>query len=1141
MVSFLSDPGQTKDGTSSSSDEDESPRSAGAVIHERQPYPTSSSGSVSLQTAQSITTVTAISREANHSNSRTTVQTCPNSLAPHLSPTTYSNGGGELGISLLPTATTSVESEQLDSVFLDSRPTSQGTSNFASSHQTVTSALAPSGVANSEGDGVDATVRFGNLLSSGPSISCPSNVTSLADGRIHFSLSSLPGNRVASPTQLNSSRQNEAQPLNAVEPSFFHQQRLSVDTRASSLPTLEATARGRNRELHGGPEFQPASSSSLSTLPIRSGPAAGAVDSRKATGSVEHGGQAEVPDLANRHPKESASGEPSSKASKPKSGLRWRNLFGSSSSSSSSWSGSDLDDSGLKDTSVAQKGKTCESNHGAPVVVPAGRATTDSTCLAARDSASRAGPSTGISVAGSSKDKKRKGWLMTRFLRSVVFSDSSSTYSDNSDEDDDDKICSNRRTDGAKGCVKSNSRAQDIKTKHAQTSCSLPNISEALNDRGASQSSVKVSRTFDNIGGSVEIHGVTNNRTQNLSKSTELKHNSTAPAAHTGLAVAKRPSVSSQTEIKEVSASYTGDCRFVGGSSKPEVSSDASHRLIHKRPSVSSQTDPKELSSSREQDRNILADISETREGQSYGCSGEGCVTRETEVKQLPIVTRSCDAQSNTDFDNQGLVCLPRGEESPRTIYDNISPNQNKSQPFSFELQNSHGETNFEAVHNPCATHSRYDNYNSGTSGNQTEDSCLDVNTSEPHQIDTLKESTTNQRARLEINSHQPGFPRQEVISQGQRHSLDANHNRTLYDNVGIEDVQLGLYWPTPSGDVARRVPGTEIEDLKTGLEQHCRHSQQQHLREALHPIAEMENLGSPSVVSSVEEPSLLTSSVAGQELSETAGGMTDLHLVELPQYNESHPPNLSSRLDLDCDSAGPEVSRYDNMNSMLNQGAVSRDVGKSRDEQGVIGEGSPASHNCENQTALGTSISEHGNQAKEEESGAFSVSLGDQVCQAVEARPRSVNISPHMRFSNGQSAPVSSDPAQNTNMGAGVKCPGERNLLGSSIISYTNRTETAQTENNNNDCKSADVGAQHRGAAHEEDCNDDADVEDEDDEENAHSSSAMLKTKKKKPRSKFTKFLTSLLSLSSSSEDEDYCREDAEDSGTTSSKSSDW
>ncbi|RUS73407.1 hypothetical protein EGW08_018846 [Elysia chlorotica] len=1124
LVRFM----KTKDGNgSSSSDEADASRRAHAVSPKPPLVQISSADAASSQTTQSSSAVADIS---SSSSSALTTQTHQRGAVSQLSLTTGQHSAGVLEIVSASSPAgdiAPVETEPAPTAVLGPNPAPQQTPSSVSAQQTIApSFTGDRGDGDDVGDGgidgVDAAIRFGGFLSPGESGSCPSGLTPSDPNPIHFSLSSLPGNLAAGPAH----QPTKAEPGGASNSALRPQQRACGDgfnnSRASSLPPLEALVTGTHRDSHS--VSQPAPAPSLSSLP---GARPGSRDAIQSSRQTE---QAEVAAGGIRHRKTSGSEKPPAKVRTPRSGLRWRNLLGSGSSSSSSWSGSDPD-SDSDPRGAGRVAGACESGQGATAASDkALRVSSASTDFADR---ARTSQKSETPVAGSSGNKKRsKRWLMTRFLRSIVFSDSSSTYSEDSDEDGgDDEISREKRANDGEGCMRSSTADPGRGDKRAQTSSSLPNIAATLSDHLTSPSGVRASNTSDNIGGSLAAGGVSNSGTYHQSKlgKAASQHSaaakpdcvtSTTCAGHVAL---QRPSVSSQTEVKQVDASPTALCLPTASSSEPDVRTRASQTLVLKTPSASFQTNLKD----------------------------------------------SYTAPNKTERTTQHGAHLPLGEDSPRTLYDNVSPNRHRAQPFHFELPSCEGREggNPGAIHsaydnynsaanesradvNP-AVHSRYDNYISGTSQDRT-----GLNPSRFHQIDTLKEDSVGGRSRAASS-----LP----LDRDERPSSGAGHNLTVYDNVRAEDVQRGV-GPAQPISLVRAAPGTEIEDLKTGWEHRYHHhhhpihhllyqqQQQQHQQQQAQEFGAaqmMEGADSASLVSSVEEPSLLTSDTRSQEVLPQHTQHAQ-HLAELCLADPAQCSNLGSGYSacVESDSAGPDASMYDNRNPSVMQSAA-RIEGNTRDQQasrfdhnnsdltqgahvtdgntskprdlpgacGVSERGDP--------TALNPGRSEHTVQAEAEESGDKW-----RVCNSVYVshRPDSAcvpELPPHVNVSGSGGdqnlAPGSRGGARTSHLGAVV----------------TSSDTPVQAENNNNDCKSAHGASPKR----ERNNDDDADVEDEDDddEENAHSSSAMLKTKKKKPRSKFTKFLTSLLSLSSSSDDEDYVREAAEDSATTSSKSSDW
>ncbi|GFR88969.1 E3 ubiquitin-protein ligase TRIM13 [Elysia marginata] len=1091
-------------------------------------------------------------------------------ISAGLSPFGNTDGVGESETSSsLPTVFTLVETPAL----LDRSQSSR-----------VTSEPTPQGLASSSEEAniysanvVDLGVRFDSFLYSAPDSASSSVVTPSTENQIHFSLSSLPGHNLANstpsdPTRLPHHRDLSQHALGG-RALFLHQNNLFSDisdsNRASSLPPLEITQTHKGhrvRELRGESRNQTATSSSLSSLPVGTA-SASAGNSRQ-----EFRGQAEALGARSKDKAAAASNQPCSNASKSRfSRPRWRNLFGSSSSSSSSWSGSDLDDSDLNAPDPRQNKKGCKDSNNPPVSVPSASAPTTFVGPSDKSSPAAARQGTDALAAGTSKNNKSKKWLMTRFFRSVVFSDSSSTYSGDSSDDDSDELDTDRRRNAARGCTSSNVRNHARgSAKEVPSSHSLPNIAAASNSRGTAQNSMQTSLTSENIRRSTESPGQTQAQSRSASEIVQAVgaegEGYGRSGNQAGAACVKRPSVSSKKEIKEICASSSADHQL-----EREIRSGARKQGVLTRPSVSSQTEPKELSIWEGQNETGLGGVSQTSEERSSAGPPRVSMTSETEEKRLPIATDPCHSQPPRDVDLQNQACLLGSNDSPRTIYDNISESQNT--PLQYQQNqnclvgdNTSPRTIYDNL-SPCPNfsqqfcfrvahtadgfeppQSRYDNYNSDVSRNPTSGVNAHVDdavTFGLHCITSLKEGSSRPAPRLDINSGQVlSRPEEPGGEQGQ--SCQVNLSPTLYDNVQSEEARGSGLFASPQIAVARLDQGTEIEELKTGFEQ-PRHHQRE-----LHPVVKMENVRTQSLVSSTDEPSLLASEGPARQGQWAAGTIGHLHLGELTLSTETCPHHRGDNQG-NCDSARHEPSRYDNLNSSLNEGVSFKSYENTRDQEAFVhvGEDGRVTYSSAGQleAAGGSNLAADGCVTRP-------VVCGDKIggVHTIEATQSSLRGSDNLfslseypagGLANLPLSGTSAAPAGNVSVEPEGKSPQERNdqrvLASSTRTTTTSAQEIAPRENNNN------YKTDHnRAGAHENDrCNDDADVEDEedddDDEENAHSSSAMLKTKKKKPKSKFTKFLTSLLSLSSSSEDEEYGREDAEDTGTTSSKSSDW
>ena len=1024
------------------------------------------------------------------------------------------DGGVERGVTLPQSAQSALEESTLsNNALLSSRGTAA---------ETLIPSVPPTEVTNGHRGSVDSTVAFGDLLSSRQEVSSLSATPITSPGnQIYFSLSNLPGNRIGSNPQLNhrqqpqqggqvrSSQVSEASPLSQERP-------LADDTgsaRACSLPPIETTpsqSRGI-RELQGGEtETQPASSYSLSSLPVEAVGAQGSAHSRRPAGG---GAVQEGRSDALRRCQASVAALSSTKATKSiASRFGWRNLFGSGSSSSSS-SSTSSSDSGGEDPDL--RGSNSYPKH------PTSASVCDQSVSAASPSgaSSSARPAARDGAVAGTKNRKNKKWLMTRFFRSVVFSDSSSTYSEDNDSDDDIRADRGR---SAKACVKSSVRDQTQGADVAHTS-SLPDIAGAANRSRTVQGGIRTSRTAENIRAVTETHGLSNG--QPLSQSTSGNIQSLAAdrlgpgtsTVQTGAVCVRRPSTSSQTQPKEVGAVSTVDNQPDTQGCRPRVIPGIPQGGMPTRNLVvleSKIAGPLNSLGSLNHDEQLYV---ERGEGQPAIDSNRLCLPSETRADQLSDLTGCLSSQRGTDAQNS--YHIQPGDDSPRTIYDNLSPNRNTSQPFPFRSESESRRWESSETTRPGAAQpsvgeavSRYDNYNSSAGEAQGHRSIHGIPSSAEvlHDISSLKNNTSRQNQRPGNQClDQSSLISQEELSPDQPRNCEANHSLTLYDNVESREVNLGLFSLRRS--VAERDRGTEIEDLKTGLEH------QDYCQGEPQVAATMENAGTASLVSSVDEPSLLASSHVEAQTPQAAQRSAALHLGELQAQDMPHLVGLPSQ-DSSCHtkriSLGAGASNYDNFNQA--DAEVSGDV---------PGHADPIKSCHVVQCSEGLGVARHTDspglfcQAGGECSGS---SHGHQVYRGAEAEPGRANPSANVRKASYQAT-------NDSLLESGPNGPFKSSQC---------------TENNNNDdsYKSAHFRVPQSGATHKDDHNDDADVEDDDDEENAHSSSAMLKTKKKKPRSKFTKFLTSLLSLSSSSEDDnDYCREDAEDSGTTSSKSSDW
>ena len=704
-------------------------------------------------TSQDLTPVQAVhdrvatSSAGNYNTRSVTEAVDSRSGREGVSSTADGDGGVERGVTLPQSAESALEESTLsNNALLSSR---------GAAAETLIPPVPLTEVTNGHCGGVDSTVAFGDLLSSRQEVSSPSATPITSPGnQIYFSLSNLPGSRIGSNPQLNHRQQpqqgGQVRSLQVSEASPLSQERpLADDTgsaRACSLPPIETTpsqSRGI-RELQGGEtETQPASSSSLSSLPVEAAGAQGSAHSRRPAGG---GAVQEGRSDALRRCQASVAALSSTKATKSiASRFGWRNLFGSSSSSTSS-SDSGGEDPDVRGSNSYPKHPTSASVCDQSVSAASPSGASSSTRPAARDGA----------VAGT-KNRKNKKWLMTRFFRSVVFSDSSSTYSEDNDSDDDIRADRGR---SAKACVKSSVRDQTQGADVAHTS-SLPDIAGAANRSRTLQGGIRTSRTAENIRAVTETHGLSNG--QPLSQSTSGNIQSLAAdrlgpgisTVQTGAVGVRRPSTSSQTQPKEVGAVSTVDNQPDTQGCRPRVIPGIPQGGVPTRNLVVLENKiagPLNSLCSLNHDEQLYV---ERGEGQPAIDSNRLFLPSETRADQLTDLTGCLSSQRGTDAQNS--YHIQPGDDSPRTIYDNLSPTRNTSQPFPFRSESESQSRESSETTRPGAAQpsvgeavSRYDNYNSSAREAQGHRSIHGIPSSAEvlHDISSLKNNTSRQNQR---------------------------------------------------------------------------------------------------------------------------------------------------------------------------------------------------------------------------------------------------------------------------------------------------------------------------------------------------------------------------------------------------------
>ncbi|GFO04531.1 E3 ubiquitin-protein ligase trim13 [Plakobranchus ocellatus] len=1031
-------------------------------------------------------------------------------------------------------------------------------------------------VSELESGGLDSTVTLSGLAPAAASPTAGQTSNSLCNLSSHNS-----SNRQQNHSQLShldqisdDHQEHCVQPIDLGEFSVSHRQRFFSDnpsvTRAHSLPPVDIT---HDQTVSATRVFresgnQVVSSLSLSSIHGRTTDTKNTYSPAKEEEDIgAHGG---LENVANN---QALVGHGSSaKTDKPRlSRLRWQNLFHTSSSSTSSsdsesdWNLNQKDSSSCHNRRVVD-GSLSKSIPPTAVSTPASGSTSRSAAFGSNSNVEDASPRR-------SKKKRSKRWLMTRFLRSVVFSDSSSTYSDD-DDDDDGNVVNNRELFAGNprdGVQHPGNECQANVENTSHTTCSLqPVVTGASQLENPSCGGVRSSDTAQFCD---KTHQGASGRRQLLAENTCAPTQISESKLEKGQASGgKRPSVSSETEPKEVPVA--GEVCLQQQGLQPEnqvreveVSAGTwQGRTVQSKPSVSSETELKELADGQRQGDFCADVIAENSGEQVRSVATRPLVSSETGLK----VALNFAVRSNPDVNTGHKPQAGADADSPKTFYDNLSPKQSTSLPFSFgpELQDDMGSAsciNAAADMNSDVFHTRYDNYNPGCA----RDICSDNVRLKPGGDSNSGRQGPDHLVCSDQRICQSNLPSHGTLGQNYPGRYEANLSPTLYDNVGREGFPL--HQSTSQRNSVAVNPSIDIESLKTGFEQ----QERQQLQNSATLMESTE--GVISLVSSVEELRMLTNNQAdakgSQRLEYHSPGK---HQV---QHESKHVgpllPHLTHQSVPDCGAA--KASRYDNLNTNLYSEACLRGA-----ESGCVDRGNnlvQGRMDCERQTV--TSVL-----CEDTDSRVLSVGHrkeeGGECKEPIDARARGAGTRIH--GAEGVSSPVviteenfdlnglspamaavsrevtSSDVQINLDEssvedGAAVcqseRCPvsiasatqrrGAEKLVndGNSFCHLNNNNNTNSNNNNHNNSKHAATA--HLGAAcvGDED-NEDADVEDENDEEDCHSSSAMLKTKKKKPRSRLTKFLTSLLSLSSSSEDdEEYLRDDGEE--TVSSKSSGW